>query len=199
LLHKLTSPLDLSAYVPSFPNKSHAKLKGPTAVLCAYAQARHVRRRQGYPSTLPDFPRKSIIRFESLAPAGVAPWPRGLQLEPHSCLPCKNAGLLWRPPISFTIHPRPFQAGAKEGGALRYERHACRKSLHIVRTRTGTRASSARLVLSHGNHEFFSFTYRAVCGIFFLPYNPTMQVDRCQCFKFHIFGSTRRMGDQLTV
>ena len=82
-----------SAYVPLF--RAYCK------------QARHVRRRQGYPFAFPDFNHKGIIvRFGSSALAGVAPWPRGLQ--PHSWLPCKNAELLCRPPINSMIHPSAF-------------------------------------------------------------------------------------------
>ena len=84
---------------------------------------------------------KVSVRLESLAPAGVAPWPRGLQS--HSWLPCKNAELLCRPPISSII-PSTFAGWAKGGGCLvvlRDEWHTCQKSLHIVHTRARARCA----------------------------------------------------------
>jgi hypothetical protein len=141
LLHKSTSPLralTCRLISPLFPCPSHMlNSMGlllycmPTPKLVIYVNVK------GTPPHYQTLLIKVSVRFESLAPAGVAPWPRGLQ--PHSWLPCKNAELLCRPPISSIIYPSTFTGWAKEGEGvvwLCYEMSGTRvKSILSIHTR----------------------------------------------------------------
>lgn len=164
LLHKLTLTVDLSAYVPSFP-KSHAKLKGPTAVLCAYTQARHVRRRQGYPSTLPDFTRKSIHDSRVWLLLALRLGRGDYNLIP--AFPARTLGFFGTLQSLHNTFLDLFRR-VKEGGGFCYERHACKKSLHIAPFSRAHQAHASFYLTVITSFFFLSRTELYVASPFFL-------------------------------